>query len=333
MIRETATLLERSIDKRISIKLGLEAKQATLLGDPSQVQNALLNLALNARDAMPEGGTLEIATKVLTTDRSPSGVVIAGNASGGNGRGASLPQRTLCVTIADTGCGMPAAVKKRIFEPFFTTKPIGKGTGMGLASVFGTVGMLHGTISVESEIGKGTLFRIQLPLSESQPESDGVAEAAPSTAKLRILVVDDEKMLADMLAAILKTEGHAVHEENSGQAALAHYQENWNQIDLVILDMIMPGWSGLETLEKIRAVNPAAKVILTSGFRPDGAQPWDGELGAMGFLGKPFSRAHLAKVIAGVFDSSGETGGGNQAGNSAGIPNTQYGIHLPDQFG
>lgn len=309
LIHETVDLLGRSIDKRIAVELRLKAPHPSIIGDPSQIQNALLNLALNARDAMPEGGTLEFATEEVATDSvsAPMGREPAGH--DGNRQGEANPSglprsRYLHVSVTDTGTGMTEEVKKRIFEPFFTTKPVGKGTGMGLASVFGTVGLHHGTIWVESRVGFGTAIHIHLPLFEENAK-EAVSENLGKTAPmgLQVLLVDDEEMLRDLMAEMLRKSGHSPLKAGSGREALAVYQGAWREIDLVILDMVMPGLNGQETLRGIKAVNPAAKVILTSGFIPNNESQSIQELGAQGFLPKPFEKSQLDAMISRAYAS------------------------------
>lgn len=196
---------------------------------------------------------------------------------------------------------MTREVKRRLFEPFFTTKPAGKGTGMGLASVFGTTGLHHGSVHVESEVGRGTTFHIHFPLYEepSEPAAGPVNEPRGETvASLRILVVDDEEVLRSVLTDMLKHGGHSVITASGGREGLAVYQENWRDIDLVILDMVMPDMDGLETLREILAFNPIAKVVLTSGYTQSDAPQSAARLGALGFLSKPFDQSRLEEILA-----------------------------------
>ncbi|MDB5103807.1 MAG: multi-sensor hybrid histidine kinase [Fibrobacteres bacterium] len=308
LIRETVEMLGRSLDKRIEVRTRLEADPATLIGDPSQIQNALLNLALNARDAMPEGGVLEFATETVSLE-DPDPYHYRGGSATAKANSTGLPRgRYVHLSVRDTGCGMDQAVKKRLFEPFFTTKPVGKGTGMGLASVFGTVGLHNGSISAESESGRGTTFHIHFPLyQETKPEIHDSDGGQDMDCRLRILVVDDEPLLRGMLKDMLGKEGHTVATAENGMDALALYRGKWREIDLIILDMVMPGMSGWETFREIRLINPAGLVILSSGYRPDSEHESRHPPDALGFLAKPFEKSQLDALLAKACRKVGKT--------------------------
>jgi CheY-like chemotaxis protein len=278
-------MMERSIDKRIRIRQHLDANPSTVQGDPSQLQNALLNLGLNARDAMTEGGDLVFSTDVRTLDEAycrtiPYEVV---------------PGRYLQVRVTDNGVGMSREVQSHLFEPFFTTKEMGKGTGMGLAAVYGTVKNHRGFIEVTSELDRGTTIELAIPLHESVAVSEdrevGPAEVQRRTG--RILVVDDELMIRDLAAEMLRSLGHHVTTCQDGSEALAYYTEHWREIDLVILDMVMPGRSGRDTFLDMRRLNPAIKALLSSGFSVDGEAQRILDEGVLGFLQKPYTMREL----------------------------------------
>ncbi len=288
LIEEVVSLLQHSIGKNIEIRRVFNASAATVKGDPSQLENALLNLAINARDAMPDGGTLTISTDIA----SPDG-------SGPLQPPPELPpDRYLCVCVADTGHGMDKEVMKHIFEPFFTTKEPGKGTGMGLASVFGTVKGHNGTISVSSSPGEGSAFSIYLPLFQDERKSDGgKGPARGSASKLHFLVVDDEEMIRELLALILRSQGHDVVLCEDGPSALDFYGKFWRGIDLVLLDIEMPRMHGRDVFAKIRAINPDAAVILVSGYSVEGEAQKLMDAGARAFLHKPFDMDELARAL------------------------------------
>ena len=248
VINEAVDVLERSIDKRIRIEQLLRAMPTVVTGDPSQIENAILNLALNARDAMPDGGTLTVETQVVHLDAElyakPPYELRVGD--------------YLMLTVTDTGCGMSDEVKRHLFEPFFTTKPVGKGTGMGLAAVYGTVKSHHGATTVSSEVGRGTSFRIYLPLAAPAEETvnESAGPEARRCAKLRVLVVDDMVLVRELAAEILRSEGHEVLVAADGRAGIELYRAQWQGIDLVVLDMAMPHLGGRDTFRAMKAINP-----------------------------------------------------------------------------
>ena len=293
IIGEVVSILEHSIDKRVAIKLILKANLATIMGDPSQLQNALLNLAINARDAMPNGGELVFNTANLKIKDSPLNPELAKNISG----------RCLKISVSDNGIGMDKEVVKHIFEPFFTTKEKEKGVGMGLPSVYGTVQSHHGIINVHSEPGRGTVFSLYFPLSEDIPEqANAVSDAVKTSRKATIMLVEDEEMISNMVSRILNSFGHKVISCRDGIEAVTQYRNTWKSIDLVILDLIMPRMSGKDTFLAMKEINPDVKVLLASGFSIDGEAQGVMDMGAVGFIQKPFEMNELSKGIADGLD-------------------------------
>ena len=290
VITEVVELLQRSIDKRIEITQQLDATPATVLGDPSQLQNAILNLGLNARDAMPAGGVLRFATGVVSfTETLPSEEL--------------EPGRYLQISVTDTGIGMDASIMKRLFEPFFTTKDLGKGTGLGLASAYGTVKNHGGTIRVVSAPGRGSTFDVYLPIYEVQtpPESAPAAgRGVPATNRGRILMVDDEAVILEIGQAMLHKQGYDVLTSQEAQEALALYRREWRNLDVVILDMVMPRLGARELFLAMRAINPQIKAVLSSGFTIDGEAQAILDLGVLGFIQKPFRMVDLLHKVAEV---------------------------------
>ena len=287
VVGEVVELLRRSIDKRIEIRQCLAADPATVLGDPTQLQNVLLNLALNARNAMPEGGELTFATRVVgvESEAAASGVPIG---------------RYLEIGVTDTGTGIDAETQKRIFEPFFTTREQGEGTGLGLASVYGAVHNHRGTIRVQSEPGHGSTFTVLLPLLEA-PRVEERREAPASTcAEARILVVDDEPIVRDLTADMLRSLGHQVTTCENGEDAVSYYRRASEQVDLVILDVVLPKMGARDTFVALREVNANVKALLSSGYSIDGEAQHILDEGALGFVQKPFDRAELARQVAAV---------------------------------
>jgi len=292
LVEEVVQFLQRSLDKRISLQVDLMPGPAMTLGDPSQLQNALMNLALNARDAMPEGGVLSFSSERREFDEAQC-------------RGLSqdiLPGSFLLVSVADTGTGMPPEVLQRVFEPFFSTKELGKGTGLGLASVYGTAKNHRGAISVESDLGQGSRFTLILPFCDQSLEAEPeLASGSHESAARRILVVEDEPLVGEMLAERLRRLGYRVDLALDGIQALELFRREWREIDLVILDLVMPRMSGRETFQKLREVDPAVRVLLSSGYSVDGEAQRILEQGALGFLQKPYQTMELSRVLAEVF--------------------------------
>lgn len=294
-IMEVISLMQHFIDKRINLQQILKANPSITNGDPTQIQNALLNIALNARDAMPNGGTLTFETKIIELDESLCNISIE----------KIKPGKYIEISIADSGIGMTEEIQKKIFEPFFTTKEEGKGTGMGLSAVYGTIKNHNGAIDVCSEIDKGTIIKICLPLATSISENDidSVSETVTFNQKLKLLLVDDEDMVRESGKAMLEMKGHSVTLCEDGLEAVEFYKENWRDIEIVILDMVMPILGGIETFHAMKEINPNVKVLLASGYSITGDAQILLDEGAKGFIQKPFTFEELTKSIAKIFSS------------------------------
>jgi two-component system, cell cycle sensor histidine kinase and response regulator CckA len=288
LVREVSDILSRSIDKRIELRLRLAADSPCTIGDPSMLQNALLNLGINARDAMPEGGLLVMETENVALSEADCRLEIT----------RVEPGRFVIVRVRDTGTGMAPSVQKRIFEPFFTTKKEGKGTGMGLAAVYGAVRVHRGAIRVRSVQGQGTTIEVLLPCHDGSP-SDRPSEQPPppSRGKARILLVDDESVVRDVGAKMLESLGYDVVCCQDGAEAVSLYEDQSGQIDLVVMDMVMPRMNGRDAFRRMKKLNPEARVLLCSGFSMDGAAQAMIEEGMLGFLDKPFDLATLAQRV------------------------------------
>ncbi len=281
-------LLRRTIDKRIEISSRLDAATAIILGDTTQLQGALLNLGLNARDAMPQGGTLLFATGITPVVEPQPGEEAG-------------PGPHLFVSVSDTGIGMTAETQRRLFEPFFTTKPKGKGTGLGLASVYGTVKAHSGLIRVISEPNRGSTFTLFLPLPAEPiqlPAAEPLAEPQHQATSGRILLVDDEPTVIGGCRAILHAQGYEVTACLDPVEALEQYKRCWQTIDLVILDMIMPRLSGRDLFTAMRRINPQARVLVCSGYSLDGDAQTVLDAGALGFIAKPFVVDELTRRVS-----------------------------------
>jgi PAS domain S-box-containing protein len=286
VIGDLISMLARTIDPRITLSSRLTAPTAVITADPAQLQSALLNLALNARDAMPDGGELTFSTDIVDAagDGLPPGL----------GTGEHLR-----VCVSDTGFGMTDEVRRRIFEPFFTTKGPGCGTGMGLAAVYGTVAHHQGGIQVDSEVGRGTTMTLLFPLAKDTTVDKASSSARmPTRGKGRLLVAEDEPAVRQVIAESLAQLGYRVTVSADGAAALRCFQQARGEIDLVILDVMMPVLGGMDALAEMRRIDPKVRVILCSA-RPISSdeQHWvDGT--RVAFLPKPFSMVDLAHCVA-----------------------------------
>ena len=279
VIAEVIELLRHSLDRRITLVQRHNGPPSLILGDPGQLHTALLNLALNARDAMPDGGELAFATR-HSVHEDPA-------------------RRFIEIAVSDTGSGMDAATRQRIFEPFFTTKEPGKGTGLGLATVYGVVRNHGGVISVDSTPGQGSTFTIALPLLAGPGGESGESRAAhPSQAAVprRILVVDDEDVVRNITGELLRHLGHVAITCTSADEAVERCQRD-GPFDVVILDLIMPRSGGRQSFIALRAAQPGLRIIIASGLSLNDEVQALLDLGACGFLQKPFTRGDLGKAV------------------------------------
>lgn len=278
-------LLERTLGKNIRIETSLQAKNYVVTGDAALLQNALLNLAVNARDAMPEGGTLRVLTADVYLD-DPNVLTQPFDIS---------PGHFLELSLSDTGIGMTAEVLEHVFEPFFTTKERGKGTGLGLAAVYGTIRDHHGAINIYSEPGC-SIFKVYLPLSNESVTT--LVDDKTINGCGCILIVDDEPILRSGGRDLLEELGYTVLLAESGERALEIFAQEHSQIQLVLLDMIMPGLSGKETYLRLRERDQDVRVLFCSGFNSEGTSDELIGLGAKGFIQKPYSGAMLSRSVA-----------------------------------
>ncbi len=285
-INEVVSILSQTIDRRIEIKQHLEANPSITKGDPNQLQQALLNIAVNARDAMPDGGELTFATSVISLDEEYC-----------NTHFEVSPGQYLHISISDTGIGIDKETQERIFEPFFTTKE--KGTGLGLSMVFGTIKNHGGDISVYSEPNKGTVFHIYLPLSE-QEEGISAIDEKPQIVhgSGTILLIDDESFVREVAGNMLEKLGYKVITCNDGQEAIEYYKSFYNEIDVVIIDMIMPKLNGQDTFRELKKINPTIKAIIASGYSIDDTIQEVLDEGVLGFIQKPLKIDQLSCAIA-----------------------------------
>jgi PAS domain S-box-containing protein len=299
VIHEVVDLFRRTVDKRYTVRLDLSPPGGCVQGDVSQLHNALLNIMLNARDAMPDGGTLHVSSQEVT--HAPS--------SWGD---PALPLEGgsyLRISIRDHGAGMRDEVKRDIFEPFFTTKPQGQGVGMGLSAVFGVVKSHAGAIEVTSVPQEGSVFSLNLPLSDNAPPmqpSDDYTPTASTTLKgARILLIDDEDLILSLVSEFLQFENATVHAYSDGRDALTYFEAQRDEVDAVVLDMMMPTLHGRDVLARLRELAPTLPVVICSGYN-DGYQTGAPQMGTgpTVFLPKPYELTSLAKALDSVMRPS-----------------------------
>lgn len=294
-VTQVKKLLERTIPKMISIELRLEDDLPVIKADSGQVEQILLNLAVNAKDAIPEeGGRITIETKTVVLDDQHCEVHVV-----------TKPGPHVILSVSDTGHGMTQETLEHIFEPFFTTKEVGKGTGLGLAMVYGIVQQQGGYISCESKPDYGTTFRMYFPvvsteLEENVEESSSVVVGGSET----VLWVDDEEFVCDMGKQFLTPAGYTLLTATRGKEAIEIYSKQPSEISLVILDLIMPEMGGVRCLEELVRINPQVKVIVSSGFVSDETEKNVKTLGAKGFITKPYNIKQLLKTVREILDEN-----------------------------
>jgi len=287
-VQNVSKLLSRILDARISVQLDLD-EDVTVMGDPVQIEQMILNLAVNSKDAMPDGGTLSYSLE----KRSISRIDPAKRSDFQEGNYAVL-------SVSDSGTGIPEDIQARIFEPFFTTKPEGYGSGMGLATVYGIVENHGGWIDLESSAASGTTFTIFIPLASDE---DAVAHTAAdhedtvSGGSGCVLVVDDELVVLSTAEEMLRNLGYCVFTASNGEKALTIYRKYGTSIDLVLMDLAMPGMDGRECFTRLREINPDVRVILSSGYGREGRAQQLLDAGVLAFLRKPYGLAELAEIL------------------------------------
>jgi two-component system cell cycle sensor histidine kinase/response regulator CckA len=282
-------MLRRVLGEHISPTFEIDPALPCIQADAGMIQQVILNLCFNARDAMPHGGRLTLKVHQV---QNPAEVTRL--------HPGALPGPYVCLTVADTGCGMDATTVSRIFEPFFTTKEVGKGTGLGLAMVHGIVTQHGGWLEVESAVGQGSTFRVLLPVREADSKAPVESkDPVPSGNGRAVLLVEDEPSLRSTVAELLRLWGWRVFEAGDGPDAVVLWNQHQDTIHLLFSDMIMPGGlTGLELARRFRAERPELRILITSGHTADLARPEDiGRLGAT-FLRKPYPPEGLAKAIA-----------------------------------
>jgi CheY-like chemotaxis protein len=295
IIQEIIGLLSHSLKKNIIINQSLNAKIPFIWGGTNQIQNAILNLAINARDAMPDGGTLTFATSSIEIDddflKKHEFQI--------------HPGHYVSITITDTGTGMEPDILKHLFEPFVTTKEEGKGTGMGLAAVYGIVNSHKGGIEVQSKPGTGSTFTLYFSVTSKLQDSEiQTTTMIDENKTMHALVIDDEKLVAQTVKDIISAPGITVTLAYGGNEAVQIYKQKWREIDIVIIDMMMPDMDGRQTFMALKEINPSIKAIISSGYTLNQEIDLALKAGASAFLQKPYNRHELFQYIDTVLNKT-----------------------------
>lgn len=302
VIHNMSKMLRRLIGEDIDLVFQGQAEPLWIVADAGMVDQVLLNLCVNARDAMPEGGQLAVGTRRVQFDDAQA-----------RANPAARPGLFACLSVTDSGCGMSEDTQMRIFEPFYTTKEVGKGTGLGLATVQSIVDQHRGWVEVESTVGKGTTFRVYLP---AMPERAG-EQANAGRPQVRggdetILLVEDDPGLRRLATLGLRKLGYAVLEATNGQEALRLWQEHRPRIDLLFTDMVMPGGiSGLDLAQRLVQEKPAVKILVTSGYSAERAKPDVLSEKGMSYLAKPYDVIGMARAVRSSLDQPAQRVFGN----------------------
>lgn len=292
-VSNVADILEHTIDKKIKIEIELKAEYKIINGDPDLIENALLNMALNSRDAMPDGGIISFRTQNIRLDkyftRDKPFLTTMGD--------------YIEINISDTGNGIPQENFEKIFEPFFTTKPLGKGTGLGLAAVYGTIKEHKGTITLYSEEGKGSVFKIYLPCSSENHDLKKDAELPALHGTGNILIIDDDVNILANLKDMLEELGYTVSSASGGMEGINILSDKSHLIDLVIVDMIMPEIDGIETIIHLKEIKPDIKIVISSGFNNEETSGRISRMDISGFIQKPFKMYELSRLLNSILHS------------------------------
>ncbi|MGB6875760.1 MAG: response regulator [Candidatus Acidiferrales bacterium] len=300
MIGEMTSLLRKVIGEQIEIKMVLAPDLQPTRADPAQLEQVIMNLCFNARDAMPGGGQLLMETRNVDLDRTYT-----------QRHEYARPGKYVVLSVSDTGMGMDAATMKRLFEPFFTTKEIGKGTGLGLATVYGIVKQHEGLIDVYSEPQKGSVFHVYLPASGGtvQRSAGGAEEAFVRGGTETILVAEDHLGNREMADEMLQKLGYQVILAKDGEEAVEKFRKSYRDIAMVVLDVVMPRLGGPDAYEKIRCIKPGVPVIFSSGYSEESARLASLTSHGVVLLQKPYGPKTLARKIREVLDRKVEVSG------------------------
>jgi signal transduction histidine kinase/CheY-like chemotaxis protein len=297
VVTDTSSMLKRLLGEDITITTKLTHDLWKIKADQGQLTQVVMNLMINSRDAMPDGGAITIETANVELDREHSRT-----------HPSSTPGPYIMLRITDTGVGMDDETRQRVFEPFFTTKPVGRGTGLGLSTVYGIVKQSGGNIWVDSEPGKGATFTIYLPQAadEAQRTRADSEQSQPHSGSEKVLLVEDEASVRGLAREILEACGYEVFEASNGHEAFDRFERECVEIDLLITDIVMPGMSGRELSEKVASRCPHIKVLFTSGYTDDAIIRHGIVDQGKNFLQKPFTFDGLARKVRAVLDESGK---------------------------
>jgi two-component system cell cycle sensor histidine kinase/response regulator CckA len=292
LIKETVSLLAKIIGEQIQIELALAPDLQPAWADGTQIEQVIMNLCLNARDAMPKGGRIKIATQMVDISSDAATT-----------RHYFRPGRFVHIAVADQGTGMDAQTLEHIFEPFFTTKEVGKGTGLGLATVYGIVKQHEGIIDVLSEVGKGTEFRIYLPPGSGEAQAAERRVAVPvKHGTETILIADDHEGVREAAREMLEPLGYNIILAGSGLEAVEIFENRRDEIDLVVLDVVMPTMTGLHAYEKMLVMKPRLRAVFTSGYTVEAESLQAMRRRGVSVLQKPYSSSDLGRQIRAVLD-------------------------------
>jgi two-component system cell cycle sensor histidine kinase/response regulator CckA len=300
VVSALANLLRQTFPKTIDISLELRPKLPAVLADPNQINQALLNLCVNARDAMPNGGKLKLRTKVVDAGQLQNSTVV--------------DRPYVCVEIADTGTGIDESIRPRLFEPFFTTKGVGEGTGLGLAMVYGIVKNHNGFVDVESEPKRGTIFRLYIPVMPSAEKAMTIdAKAAKVSSRQRsngqrtLLLAEDEQAMVFLLTRTLSNHGYNVLAALDGEEAIDVYRRHKHEIDVVLLDIGLPKLAGWDVILKLKEANPNVNVVVTSGYIDPSFKAKMHQVGINDFIAKPYTPDTILQALQAIFEKPNST--------------------------
>jgi PAS domain S-box-containing protein len=287
LLAEIQKIIRQTFPKNIELSLDLSPDLRLIAADATMLHQVLMNLCVNARDAMPNGGQLSIKTENLTLDENYARMNLDAQAG-----------PYVVVTIADTGIGIPAEIIDRIFDPFFTTKDIGQGTGLGLSTVIGIIKSHHGFINVYSEVGKGTRFTVYLPATERSETEPIATDKPPLGHGELILVVDDESAIQEITKVTLEDHGYQVITASDGIEAIALYAEHKREISVILMDLMMPSLDSPTTIRTLLKLNPQVQIVAMSGLATNESVTKTMKEGVKSFLAKPFTAAELLNLLA-----------------------------------
>jgi CheY-like chemotaxis protein len=292
-INDLAKILRHMIGSHVELQISPGAEHDTIRADQGQVERILINLCLNARDAMPDGGKVTIETRDVQIDADFCQVNVW-----------AQPGRYVLLSVTDTGCGMEEETLRKVFEPFFTTKGVGEGTGLGLSTVYGLIRQHNGLIHVESQVGRGTTVKIYLPQVEALPAAefevdDGLAPRGNEV----ILLAEDEPSVRDLALRVLQRAGYVVHVAEDGLEAVQAFERHAESIALSVLDLVMPKLSGIGAYERIREIQPGARVLFSSGYSSNQTQVELALEQGMELLPKPYTPDTLLCKVRELLDA------------------------------